>query len=77
MSFYGMLIVFVFFIAVIYLGAFFAEMRYENTISLAFEKCSSAIETMSYLSVANLSGADQAYVNYTLEADRIRVGTNS
>jgi hypothetical protein len=77
MSFYGLLLIFVFLIAMIYLSAFFVEMRYESAISLEFGKCALAIETTSYLSAANLSGAGQAYVNYTLEADRIRIGTNS
>ncbi len=74
MSFYGLVIIFVFLILAVYLGAFFAEMRYEGAINLAFEKCGSAMETMSYLSAANLTGASQAYVNYTFEADRMRIG---
>jgi len=74
MSFYGLVIVFVFLIVAVYLSAFFVEMRYEGAINLAFEKCGSAIGAMSYLSGANLSGAGQAYINYTLEADGIRPG---
>lgn len=75
MSFYGLVIVFIFLFVAVYLGAFFAEMNYEGTINLAFERCGSAIGTASYLSISNLTGASQAYLNYTLEAEGIGAGT--
>ncbi len=74
MSFYGLVIVFVFLIVAVYLGAFFVELSYEGAINLAFYRCSSAIKTMSYLSTANISGASQAYINYTLTADGMSAG---
>jgi hypothetical protein len=69
MSFYGLVVIFVLLVVAIYLCAFSAEMRYEGLVNLAFERFSSAIGTMSYLSAANLTGAGQPYINYTLLAD--------
>ena len=74
MSFYGLVILFVFLIVAAYLGAFFAELRYESSMNLAFQRCGSLIKSMSYPGTANLTGAGQAYVNYTLAADGMAMG---
>lgn len=69
MSFYGLLVVSVILLTAIYLGAFFTEMSYESSITFAFERCAASLREMTYLGAANLTGASQAYVNYTLVAD--------
>jgi hypothetical protein len=69
MSFYGLVVVFVLLVATVYLSAFFFEMSCESAINLAFERCGLALREMTYLNSANLTGASQAYLNYTLAPD--------
>ncbi len=69
MSFYGLVVIFVLLFVTVYLCAFCSEMRYEGSVNLAFDRLSSAINTLSYLGVVNSAGGGQAYVNYTLTAD--------
>ena len=53
MSFYGIVLVFVILIAVLYLNAFQSEVAYVNGMSLAFARSGSALEKAAPLVSAN------------------------
>lgn len=71
MSFYGFVIIFVALFTTFYIGTFLNWMVYEGAINVVFERCSSAIGALTYLNTANVSGSDQAYLNYTIAMERV------
>ena len=74
MSFYGLVIIFVALFTAFYIGTFLNWMAYEGAINLAFERCSSTISLLAYLNVANITGSDQAYLNYTIAMESFASG---